>query len=318
MAQRDPGKQVNIERTLQGLKKGSSAYSNIQQKILAGTYRTSKALKEQNIKELMKTRARLTKKIDQGKSQQEKGNLGKIEKINKLLPILEDETNVESEPEVVPVQVKPIQLPIPTPEFLNALEAEEGRLGSAAVQAPAPEVPVPAPAVQASVSEVQAPVPEVQAPVPEVQAPVPQQNPLTQSVENPEELLKVQEVYKEDNTYKERLLYLNEKLEKCREECEQIRKEKKDLDDFIIKKQIEGITLSRDKKLIDLLIERVLDISPKWKDNIDTLINIPTGLKGKGFLRGGDYFEAFFQLAIAIGILPKFSNKFVRFYYMEC
>jgi hypothetical protein len=187
MAQRDPGKQVNIERTLQGLKKGSSAYSNIQQKILAGTYRTSKGLKEQNIKELMKTRARLTKKIDQGKSQQEKGNLGKIEKINKLLPILEDETNVESEPEVVPVQVKPIQLPIPTPEFLNALEDEEARLGSAAVQAPVPAVPVPAPAVPVPAPAVQAPIPEVQTPAPEVQAPAPQHPPLTQSSETSEE-----------------------------------------------------------------------------------------------------------------------------------
>jgi len=116
------------------------------------------------------------------------------------------------------------------------------------------------------------------------------------------------------NSDKERLLYLTHKLEKCKKECEQIKKEKKELDDFFVKKDIEGITLSTDKKLIDLLIERILDISPNWKHNIDTLINIPTALKGEGFLRGGDYFEALFQLAIAIGILPIFSNKFVRFF----
>ena len=121
------------------------------------------------------------------------------------------------------------------------------------------------------------------------------------------------------NTYeiqmdKERQIYLNYKLEKCKEDCEKINKEKKELDDFLTKKEIKGITLSSDKKLIDLLIECILNTSPEWKNNIDTLINIPTSLKGDGFLRGGDYFEALFQLAIAIGILPQFSNKFIRFY----
>jgi len=62
------------------------------------------------------------------------------------------------------------------------------------------------------------------------------------------------------------------------------------------------------------LIERILDPSPDWKKNIDILINIPTSLKGQGFLRGGDYFEALFQLAIAIKVLPQFTNKFIRFF----
>jgi Type III restriction enzyme, res subunit len=120
-----------------------------------------------------------------------------------------------------------------------------------------------------------------------------------------------------ENIDKRRHIYLNQKLDKCKEECENIKKEKKALEDFLVKKDIEGISLSAKKKLIDLLIERILDISPNWKHKIDTLINIPTALKGEGFLRGGDYFEALFQLAIAIGIIPSFSNKFVRFYDID-
>ena len=122
-----------------------------------------------------------------------------------------------------------------------------------------------------------------------------------------------------DEVDKERLINLTQKLEKCKEECEQIKKEKKDLDDFLIKKTIDGVTLSTDKKLIDLLKERILDFSPKWRENLDTLINRPTSLKDdtKKYLRGGDYFEALFQLAIATGILPEFKNKFVRFYDID-
>jgi len=118
----------------------------------------------------------------------------------------------------------------------------------------------------------------------------------------------------DEDLHEERLRHLSEQVDKCRQECERLSKEKKDLEDFQIKKQIDGITLGPNKKLIDLLIERVLDTSPEWKSKIDTLINIPTSLKGSGFLRGGDYFESIFQLAIAIGALSKFKNKFIRFY----
>jgi len=117
--------------------------------------------------------------------------------------------------------------------------------------------------------------------------------------------------------YQERLLELNEKVEQCKKECDQLQKEKKDLDDFMEKKKIEGITLSTKQKLIDLLIERVLDPSPEWRQKMDILIQIPTSMKGDEFLRGGDYFEAVFQVAIAIGVLPIFANKFVKFYDVD-
>ena len=116
-----------------------------------------------------------------------------------------------------------------------------------------------------------------------------------------------------DNYYKERLIELTQRSEKCKEDCEQVKKEKRELEDILHKKKIDSILLSTDKKLIDLLIERILDKSPTWREKIDTLINIPNSITGN-LLRGGDYFEALFQLAIAIGILPIFKNTYIRFY----
>lgn len=127
------------------------------------------------------------------------------------------------------------------------------------------------------------------------------------------------EPLEEDTEYalrkdEERLALLNAQNIKCKEDCKLLDKEIKELTDIQQKKSIEGITIASNSKLIDLLIQRVLDPSPEWKKHIDTLINIPTSLKGEGYLRGGDYFEALFQLAIAIGVLPQFQGKFVRFY----
>jgi len=121
------------------------------------------------------------------------------------------------------------------------------------------------------------------------------------------------EKYNED-TNTSRLAELTRQLEKCQADCKVLSEEKKQIEAFEISKQIEGISLPNESTLINLLIQRVLDLSPDWHTKIDTLINIPTSLKGEGLLRGGDYFEALFQLAIAINVLPQFNGKFVRFY----
>ena len=106
---------------------------------------------------------------------------------------------------------------------------------------------------------------------------------------------------------------LQKELEMCKEQCKKIDKELKDLNEFELHQKIEGITLSDNKKLFDLLVERILDPSPDWKSKIDTLINIPHDTTGK-ILRGGDYFEALFQIAVILNILPQFGGKLVRFY----
>ena len=111
-----------------------------------------------------------------------------------------------------------------------------------------------------------------------------------------------------------RLEELKRQHEDCNTRCLALAKEIADIETFLTKKSIESITLSKESKLVDLLIERILSPDHDWKSKIDTLINIPHSLEGADFLRGGDYFEALFQLAIATGILPQFQGVQVKFY----
>ena len=92
---RDPAKQAWIEATLQSVK-GSKAYPDIESKIRSGIYRTNRATRNRNRAFLEKTKVRLTKKLAKEKSGQVKGDRAKIAKIDTLLPIMEDETNVEN------------------------------------------------------------------------------------------------------------------------------------------------------------------------------------------------------------------------------
>jgi len=110
-----------------------------------------------------------------------------------------------------------------------------------------------------------------------------------------------------------RLDELQTHYDNCTKSCSILKKELDELKSIEQKKIIENITLDRSSKLIELLAKRILDPSPNWKEKIDLLINIPTSLTGD-YLRGGDYFEALFQLAIAINILPQYKNKFIKFY----
>uniref|UniRef100_A0A6C0K4W6 Uncharacterized protein n=1 Tax=viral metagenome TaxID=1070528 RepID=A0A6C0K4W6_9ZZZZ len=101
---------------------------------------------------------------------------------------------------------------------------------------------------------------------------------------------------------------LTEQLEKCKKSCRVIEDELKQLKEFNDKKSVDGITLNSSKKLIDLLIERILDPDLEWRQKVNMLIDIPHSQSGK-VLRGGDYFEALFQLAIAIGAVQGMSGN---------
>jgi hypothetical protein len=92
---RDPAKQALIEASLQRVR-GSKSYGNIESRIKSGIYRTNRTVKNRNRASLEKTKVRLTKKIEKGKSTQIKGDRAKIAKIDTLLPIIDDETNVEN------------------------------------------------------------------------------------------------------------------------------------------------------------------------------------------------------------------------------
>lgn len=106
----------------------------------------------------------------------------------------------------------------------------------------------------------------------------------------------------------DRLSELRRQKEECSQACAKITNELTLLEDAEKRSEIESIALSPDKKLFDLLVERVLDPSPDWRTKIDTLINIPNSLSGANILRGGSYFEALFQLMFAVGELPQFRG----------
>lgn len=109
---------------------------------------------------------------------------------------------------------------------------------------------------------------------------------------------------------------LRRRRDECLRSCELLTQELAALEEFERKKSVAGITLEPDSKLINLLEARILDPTPDWKSKLDTLIAIPTSEKGD-ILRGGDYFEALFQLAIAIGVLPQFQGYGVRFHDVQ-
>jgi hypothetical protein len=98
--ERDGEKQAAIEAKL--LVKATPAYKKYENRILSGTYRKNSELKKNNIAYLEKQKLKLTKKVDQGKSKQLKSNKGKILRIDTLLPIMEDDTNVENNTSELP------------------------------------------------------------------------------------------------------------------------------------------------------------------------------------------------------------------------
>jgi hypothetical protein len=103
------------------------------------------------------------------------------------------------------------------------------------------------------------------------------------------------------------------KLEECNKSCLALKSQI----NIIRSQSFLDYELNESDTLIDLLEKIILQPEtdlPKWDERIFNLINISTATKGRGRLRGGSYFEAIFQLAIAIGVLPQFRNKFIRFY----
>lgn len=109
------------------------------------------------------------------------------------------------------------------------------------------------------------------------------------------------------------LTQLEQKVKLCKSECKKLETELSIYKSLEEKKKITDFELPVDAKLFDLLVNRILDPEPNWKNKIDILINIPVSIKSENkILRGGDYMEALFQLAIAINILEQFKNKYIK------
>ena len=100
---------------------------------------------------------------------------------------------------------------------------------------------------------------------------------------------------------------LKDRYDNCIKICNDINKEYSTLNDIIKTNKIKDVGLNYDAKLFDLLVKKVL-LPSDWENQLYLLINIPTSIKGAGILKGGDYFEALFQLAFAINIIPQFKD----------
>jgi hypothetical protein len=88
-------KQARIEAALKSLPKGSKAYKDIVEGLREGSFRKSRSNREKARSLLTKEKSRLTERKLKGKSKQVKGNEAKMSRVDKLLPLLDSETNVE-------------------------------------------------------------------------------------------------------------------------------------------------------------------------------------------------------------------------------
>jgi len=117
------------------------------------------------------------------------------------------------------------------------------------------------------------------------------------------------------------LKQLKSNLDICQKECKKLEEKYKLYTSIEEEKTFEHITLPTTAHLIDLLVERVLDPSPDWRNKMDILVNIPHGFKSQKHTRqmnrGGDYLEALFQLIFAINRHPSFMGKYIEFYDID-
>lgn len=323
---RDSTKQYQVDSALRTLSRSSTAYPEYASKIRQGTYRINREAKQSNMSSLLKLQKKLTRRQNNPKT----GDKGKLTKVSGLLSLIKNDTNVENEnnvDETLPVNIRQEMI-----EGENAVEAVRNLEQSMVSEKETPSLsnkreespmyfvntgkqtavnqsmPIISPNEESDVAAVAAWSEPLHrgAPTDEEKEPLSRRLPRLEKLPLPPSAnVSSLDVVSVDT--------LKKKWEECKEHCKELEMEWKSLEEFEIKAQIHGVTLASDKKLIDLLVERVLDPSDHWKAHLDTLIHIPHGIKGD-ILRGGDYFEALFQIAIALNILPQFNGRYIRLY----
>lgn len=126
-------KQARIEAALKSLPKGSKAYEDIVEGLRKGSFRKSRSNREKARSLLTKEKSRLTVRLSTpGKSKQVKGNEAKLGRVDKLLPLLDSETNVEENSDSAPSDSPPSDTPIDAkpyqqlPYYPGFFEPQEG------------------------------------------------------------------------------------------------------------------------------------------------------------------------------------------------
>jgi len=92
---RSQEKQKTIEASLKDLK--GVSYKEYEDKLKSGIYRKNRNTLKKNTNKLLSFQRKITKKINSGKSKQEKGPQQKLEKLETLLEHMGDETNAEGD-----------------------------------------------------------------------------------------------------------------------------------------------------------------------------------------------------------------------------
>ena len=339
---RDPAKQERIEAELKSLPK-STMYEEQVDRIRSGQYRINRTTLRKNRANLEKKHRALTEKIVSGKSIQVQGNKAKEAKAGILLKIMEDETDVESNipkavaaPVAAPVAPAPVA-PVPTaptaptapvpaapaptirrradtpiPRDMTRISAVPPRVTAPpTLRAPSPpRVPSPsvtAPPTLRAPSPPRVPSPTVRAPSPP-RVPSPTVKPPSPPIKIPTEDETKKDILETDLQTKNDLAH---RIKECEDSCKQLKKQL----NVIKSAERFDYELSYDQevpKLITLLEKVVLNPIVTWKENIEALINIPNSLEGSNRLKGGDYFEALFQLAFSLKFIPEISNFIMK------
>jgi hypothetical protein len=280
-------KQKFIESSLKGLK--STAYSEYQSKLLSGNYRKNRNTLKKNQNTLIGLKKSLTKKLNSGKTKQEKGTLQKIQKLDMLLEHMDEETNVENDDEDEDDETNDEDEEDETND-----EDEENETNDEDEEDKTNESKVNIKSI----------------------SPIPMA--LSSVKVNKEQNFVIENNLSYEEQKENFLTQLEEKVKFCKNECKKLETELSIYKSLEEKKKIADFELSVNAKLFDLLTKRILDPDANWKNKIDILVNIPTSIKSDNkILRGGDYMEALFQLSIVINILEQFKNKHIKMYDID-
>lgn len=325
--ERNPEKQLHIEKSLGSLK--SKMYGDYSGKVKSGIYRKNRNTLKKNLRNLEKEKNRLTRKKNSGSAKQAKGYNEKIKKLETLQEIMGEETNVEN----LENNSNNESTPLGTPQENEELEGLAEELNNKAVienenennlsNLPTLEKVTP-PLEENILEEMREGENAVQA-VKNVKAQEAKINNNTRSVspirarENINVSIKNN---KENDIFEEQkknfITQLKGKLKDCEEECKKMKTELDIYTSIEERKKFSNFELNVNATLFDLLTKRILDPDDNWKNKIDILVNIPTSIKSNDkILRGGDYMEALFQLAIAINILEQFKSKYIKMYDID-
>ena len=278
---RSEEKQNHIEASLKELK--TKRYEEYEEKLRSGIYRKNRNTLKKNRNALINKQQTLTRKTTNGTLKKEPTQ--RLQNLGTLIELMDDETNVERDE--------------------NNSDVETARQALEKTHVKNDDDKPPQQVIR-SVSP----------------HPLDLGIRIRSNKKVPTNDLSLEEIEKTELNYEEQknnyLIQLQEKVDNCKNECKKMESELHIYKSIEERKTFSEFELSHNATLFNLLTKRILDPDSNWKNKIDILVNIPSSIKSDDkILRGGDYMEALFQLAIAINILEQFKNKYIKIYDID-